>query len=224
MRAATDALPFSQACENNKDPILSVLHRHLGGVRTLLEIGAGTGQHAEFLAGRFPELTWQASDTAHSLPLLRPRLARAGLPDPVALDIDSADWGCGSFDAIFSANVLHIIGAPSVENFFRGLGPHLEPDGLLLVYGPFRYRNAYTSESNAQFDRWLKQRDPVSGIRDFEWVNALAEDAGLTLVEDNAMPANNQLLVWVRAGRRSRPKATLLEARAARQDVETGGS
>ena len=224
MRAATDALPFSQACENNKGPILSVLQRHLGGSRKLLEIGAGTGQHAEFLAGHFPGLNWQASDTAESLPLLRPRLARAGLPDPVALDIDSADWGCGSFDAIFSANVLHIVGAPSVENFFRGLGPHLEPDGLLLIYGPFRYRSAYTSESNAQFDRWLKQRDPVSGIRDFEWVNALAEDAGLTLVEDNAMPANNQLLVWVRAGRRSRPKATLLEARAARQDVETGGS
>ncbi|MCY3688821.1 MAG: DUF938 domain-containing protein [Gammaproteobacteria bacterium] len=191
-----DALPYSQACENNKRPILSVLQRHLDGVRSLLEIGAGTGQHAEFLAGHFPGLRWRASDTAASLPLLRPRVARAGLPEPVALDIDAAEWGCGSFDAIFSANVLHIVGAPSVENFFRGLGPHLNPDGLLLVYGPFRYRNAYTSESNAQFDRWLKQRDPVSGIRDFEWVDALAQEAGLSLVEDNAMPANNQLLVW----------------------------
>ncbi|MCY3564757.1 MAG: DUF938 domain-containing protein [Gammaproteobacteria bacterium] len=191
-----DALPYSQACENNKRPILSVLQWHLDGVRSLLEIGAGTGQHAEFLAGHFPELRWQASDTAASLPLLRPRIERAGLPEPVALDIDAADWGCGSFDAIFSANVLHIVGAPSVENFFRGLGPHLNPDGLLLVYGPFRYRNAYTSESNAQFDRWLKQRDPVSGIRDFEWVDALAQDAGLSLAEDNAMPANNQLLVF----------------------------
>ncbi len=212
-----DALPYSQACENNKRPILSVLRRHLGRVRSLLEIGAGTGQHAEFLAGHFPGLLWQASDTAASLPLLRPRIERAGLPEPVALDIDAADWGCGSFDAIFSANVLHIVGPPSVENLFRGLGPHLNPDGLLLVYGPFRYRNAYTSESNAQFDRWLKQRDPVSGIRDFEWVDALAQQAGLSLVEDSAMPANNQLLVWVNAGRRSRPKATLLEVRTARQ-------
>lgn len=198
-------LPFSQACENNKRPILSVLQRHLGGVRSLLEIGAGTGQHAEFLAGQFPGLTWQASDTAASLSLLRPRIEKAGLPDPDSLDIDEADWGCGSFDAIFSANVLHIVGAPLVENFFRGLGPRLNPEGLLLVYGPFRYRNTYTSESNAQFDRWLKQRDPVSGIRDFEWVNALAQEAGLSLVEDNAMPANNQLLVWQMAKRDRNP-------------------
>ncbi len=190
------ALPFSQACENNKRPILAVLRRHLDGVRSLLEIGAGTGQHAEFLAGQFPGLRWQASDVAANLPLLRPRIARAGLPAPVALDIDEPDWGCGSFDAVFSANMLHIVGANSVENFFRGLGPHLGPGGALLVYGPFRYRNAYTSASNARFDRWLQQRDPASGIRDFEWVNALAEEAGLSLAEDNAMPANNQLLVW----------------------------
>ncbi len=191
-----DALPFSQACENNKRPILSVLQRHLDGAGSLLEIGAGTGQHAEFLATHFPGLNWQASDTRENLPLLRPRITRAGLPEPIALDIDEADWGRGGFDALFCANVLHIVGAPSVENFFRHLGPHFAPGGLLLVYGPFRYRNAYTSESNAQFDRWLKQRDPVSGIRDFEWVNGLAESAGLSLVEDNAMPANNQLLVW----------------------------
>ena len=189
-------LPCSQACENNKRPILSVVRRRLGGVRSLLEIGAGTGQHAEFLAGNFPGLTWQTSDTEAGLALLRPRIARAGLPEPIELDIDDADWGCGSFDAIFSANVLHIIGAPSVQNFFRGLRPHLNSGGLLLVYGPFRYRDAYTSESNARFDRWLKQRDPVSGIRDFEWVDALAKEAGLSLVEDKAMPANNQLLVW----------------------------
>ncbi len=191
-----EALPFSQACENNKGPILSVLQRHLGSARSLLEIGSGTGQHAEFLAGRFPGMSWQASDIAANLPMLRPRIARAGLAEPAALDVDTPDWSCASYDAIFSANVLHIVGRPSVENFFRGLGPHLNPDGLLLIYGPFRYHNAYTSESNARFDHWLKQRDPVSGIRDFEWVDALAEEAGLLLMEDNAMPANNQLLIW----------------------------
>ncbi len=195
-----DALPYSQACENNKRPILSVLRRHLDKAGNLLEIGAGTGQHAEFLSGHFPGLRWQTSDVAENLPLLRLRVARAGLPEPIALDVDEPDWACGGFDAIFSANVLHIIGAPSVENFFRGLRAHLRRDGLLLVYGPFRYRNAYTSESNAQFDLWLKQRDARSGIRDFEWVEALARRAGLYLLEDNAMPANNQMLVWRMGG------------------------
>ncbi|MCY4182702.1 MAG: DUF938 domain-containing protein [Gammaproteobacteria bacterium] len=195
-----DALPYSQACENNKRPILAVLQQHLGDAASLLEIGAGTGQHAEFLAGHFPGLRWQSSDIAANLPALRPRIARAGLPAPIALDVDASAWRCGSHDAIFSANVLHIVGAGSVERFFSGLGAHLNPGGLLLIYGPFRYRNAYTSESNAHFDRWLKQRDAASGIRDFEWVNSLAEAAGLSLVQDHPMPANNQLLVWRMGG------------------------
>ena len=189
-------LPFSQASENNKGPILAVLQQHLGDTGSLLEIGAGTGQHAEHMAGRFPGMSWQTSDTAANLSILRPRVGRAGLPAPIAVDVNAADWNCGRSEAVFCANVLHIIAATSVENFFLGLGSHLLPGGLLLVYGPFRYRNAYTSPSNARFDHWLRQRDPLSGIRDFEWVNRLAEDAALALVEDHAMPANNQLLVW----------------------------
>jgi hypothetical protein len=72
----------------------------------------------------------------------------------------------------------------------------LDGTGTLCVYGPFRYRGAYTSESNANFDRFLKYRDPLSGIRDFEDLSKLAENQGLQLREDYAMPANNQLLVW----------------------------
>ncbi len=189
-------LPFSQACENNKGPILSVIQRHLGLARSLLEIGAGTGQHAEYFAGQFPGLHWQATDIEANLALLRPRLRRTGLAEPLALDIDAGNWPGDRFDAIFSANVLHIVAPSTVENFFRGIGPRLRANGLLLVYGPFRYRGAYTSPSNAEFDRWLKQRDPVSGIRDFEWADSLARSVGLSLLEDNAMPANNQLLVW----------------------------
>ena len=202
-----EALPFSQACENNKRPILSALRRHLANAESLLEIGSGTGQHAEFLSGQLPGLRWQASDIPANLPLLRQRIALNSLPDPIALDVDEPVWRCGTYDAIFSANVLHIVGMQSVESFFRGLGPHLNPAGLLMVYGPFRYHKAYTSESNAHFDYWLKQRDPVSGIRDFEWVNALAEEAGLTLVEDKAMPANNQLLVWRKRSRNDQPRS-----------------
>lgn len=84
----------------------------------------------------------------------------------------------------------------SVENFFPGAAAMLNSGGKLLVYGPFKYQGAFTTPSNAQFDLWLKDRNPVSGVRDFEWVNSLAESEGLSLLEDNAMPANNQLLVW----------------------------
>ena len=68
--------------------------------------------------------------------------------------------------------------------------------GLLVLYGPFNYEGAFTSESNARFDLWLKNRDPQSGIRDFEAVCELAAQQELQLQDDIAMPANNRLLVW----------------------------
>ena len=102
----------------------------------------------------------------------------------------------GIVDTVFSANCLHIVATDSVENFFAGVGMQLRAGGLLMVYGPFKYDGQFTSESNDRFDDWLKERNPQSGIRDFEWVNSLADRAGLDLLEDNPMPANNQLLVW----------------------------
>ena len=86
----------------------------------------------------------------------------------------------------------------NVLHFFQGVGEILAEDGVLCIYGPFRYEGKYTSESNADFDRYLKQRDPLSGIRDFEAVNRLAEEQGLNLLNDYSMPANNQTLVWKR--------------------------
>ncbi|MFN3164687.1 MAG: DUF938 domain-containing protein [Pseudohongiellaceae bacterium] len=194
-------MPFSQACENNKLPILEVLKRHLEtglNRHTLLEIASGTGQHAAFFAAALPFLTWQATETSDNLEILRPRIADAELPNlptPQALDVNG-QWPMGIVDAVFSANSLHIISTRSVENFFMGVGLQLRAGGLLFVYGPFKYDEQFTSESNDRFDDWLKERDPASGIRDFEWVNDLATKAGLDLLEDNPMPANNQLLVW----------------------------
>jgi len=194
-----DSLPYSQASENNKLPILEVLTRHLSGCKSLLEIAGGTGQHAVFFAEHFPDLHWQSSDIPEAVATLDQRLSQAHLPNlpaAIALDVNSATWPCAAVDCIYSANSLHIMSAASVENFFAGVGRHLAATGLLMVYGPFKYDGNFTTESNARFDLWLKDRNPVSGIRDFEWVNSLAAASGMTLVEDNPMPANNQLLVW----------------------------
>lgn len=194
-----DGLPYSQASENNKLAILDVFERYLANRKSLLEIGGGSGQHAVFFAEQFPHLCWQSSDLPVNVSNLNLRINQAQIPNaPSAfgLDVNQPDWNCKEFDVIFSANSLHIMSADSVENFFAGVGRHLEENGLLLVYGPFKYNAEFTSESNARFDLWLKDRDPVSGVRDFEWVSNLAELAGLKIVEDNVMPANNQLLVW----------------------------
>ena len=128
-------------------------------------------------------------------------------PAPLALDVDTGPWprpaaagvGSGSsFDGMFSANTLHIMGWPSVQRFFAGVDTALAPGGTLVVYGPFNYDGRFSSDSNREFDGWLRARDPASGIRDFEAVDALARDIGLALQADVAMPANNRCLVWRR--------------------------
>ena len=176
-----------------------MLKRFLPETKSVLEIAGGTGQHAVYFASAFPHLTWQSSDIPEALATLEPRITRAGLdnlPAPVALDVDGPWPDDRYFDALFSANSLHIMGTDSVLNFFPGAAARLNEHGYLLVYGPFKYNGEFTTESNARFDQWLKARNPISGIRDFEWVDSLAKSAGLDFVEDNSMPANNQLLVW----------------------------
>ncbi len=195
----TNPLPFSQPSENNKQVILDILKRHLATADSLLEIGGGSGQHAVFFAEQFPRLRWQSSDIPSNVDSLNLRIAAAQLPNlpaAFALDVNDAPWNCCQCKAIYTANSLHIMSADSVENFFDGVAGQLQEGGRLMVYGPFRYDGAFTTESNARFDLWLKGRDPLSGIRDFEWVNSLASNAGLQLLEDNAMPANNQFLIW----------------------------
>lgn len=191
--------PFSQACENNKDPILEVLRKALSGIDRVLEIGSGTGQHARYFAQQMPGLRWQATDVAENLPAIeawRDGYAGDNLPAPLELDVRARDWGLSLPQAVFSANSLHIMAWSAVESLFQQLGVLAPPDSLLCVYGPFNYGGEYTSDSNARFDVWLGQQHPDSAIRDFEAVDTLAAQAGYHLQADHGMPANNRLLVW----------------------------
>jgi cyclopropane fatty-acyl-phospholipid synthase-like methyltransferase len=192
--------PYAPACERNREPILAVLHDCFADRRNVLEVGSGTGQHAVHFAAAMPWLSWQCSDRAEHLPGIRLWLDEAGLPNtpaPIELDVNGA-WARRRFDAVFSANTLHIMGWPEVQQFFEGVDAVLATDGVLAAYGPFNYGGEYTSDSNREFDAWLKARDTRSGIRDFEAVDALAREIGLTLMDDVAMPANNRTLVWRR--------------------------
>ncbi len=194
-----DTRPFSQACENNKDPILTVLREELAGVDCVLEIGSGTGQHARYFAEQMPWLRWQATDLAENLPAIeawREDYTGDKLPTPLELDVRSDNWAVSLPGAIFTANSLHIMAWSAVEALFRQLAQLAPAESLLCVYGPFNYGGQYTSDSNARFDSWLGQQHPDSAIRDFEAVNRLAEGAGYRLVADHTMPANNRLIVW----------------------------
>ncbi|MFO7542697.1 MAG: DUF938 domain-containing protein [Thiobacillus sp.] len=200
-RAISLSKPYSESCAQNRTPILSVLREAFADRSYVLEIGSGTGQHAVYFGAELPHLKWQTADVPLHHPGIRQWLDAAALPNvlpPVALDVNQTGWHSGRYDAVFSANTLHIMSWPEVAHFFDGVGAVLAPGGVLAVYGPFNRNGAFTSESNARFDAWLKSRDPASGVRDFEAVDALARAQGLTLQRDVAMPANNCTLVWRR--------------------------
>jgi cyclopropane fatty-acyl-phospholipid synthase-like methyltransferase len=190
--------PFSPASERNQGPILEVLRPHFGACRRVLEIGSGTGQHAAYFARELPSTIWQTSDLESALPGIRLWLDEAALPNlppPLPLDVNG-DWPPRRFDAAFTANTLHIMGWPEVAKLFAGLDAVLEQQAVLAIYGPFNHGGRFTSDSNRAFDEWLKRQSPVSGVRDFEAVDALAKAAGFELIDDHAMPANNRLLIW----------------------------
>lgn len=184
--------PFSEAAERNRDPILAVLKRVFADRKWVLEIGSGTGQHAAYFAPALPHLVWQASDVAANLPDIRQWVRH---PPPIEVDVDRPIPAVPA-DAAFSANTCHIMSWPQVEKMFAGVARLLPAGGVFAVYGPFHYGGKPTSQSNARFDAMLRARDPASGVRDFEAIRALADAHGLELVEDNAMPANNRLLVF----------------------------
>lgn len=192
--------PFAESSEQNKLPILEVLQQWFIRPGTVLEIGSGTGQHAVFFSGQFPHLLWQPSDRAENLAGIRlwwQECAHANLCEVIELDVTQG-WPAMEFDYVFSANTAHIMSWPEVEKMFAGVGQVLKAGGVFCLYGPFNYGGNYTSDSNARFDAWLKERDPRSGIRDFEALQELGEKFRLRQVGDHAMPANNRILAWQR--------------------------
>lgn len=192
--------PFSQACENNKQSILSILEHAFRSHKQVLEIGSGTAQHAVHFAQHLKHLIWQTSELPDNHQGINLWLEQAQLPNilpPLNLDL-AKPWPISDVDAIFTANTLHIISEQLVCRFFTGVSQHLCEGGTLCVYGPFNYDGQYTSSSNAEFDQWLKQRDLQSGIRDIKYIVDLANTANLTLIKDHSMPANNRLLEFIK--------------------------
>ncbi len=193
--------PFAESCAENQRPILEVLRREFATVQRVLEIGSGTGQHAVFFAQQLPHLIWQTSDVAAYHPGIVAWIDGAGLANvqaPLTLDVARDRWPEEMFDGVFSANTVHIMSWSEVEITFAGVGRALTAGGRFCLYGPFNYGGQFTSASNARFDRWLKARDPHSGVRNFEDLERLADAAGMRLAQDYAMPANNRVLVWVK--------------------------
>ncbi len=195
---------FSEAAEKNKTQILLVLQDRLLPNAHVLEIGSGSGQHALHMAAEIKSITWQPTERSEGLPDLAKNLSDCGSPNilkPLMLDLSSERWPNVDTNCVYSANVMHIVKENLGENLIRGVGKNVAEGGLLILYGPYKYGGDFTTQSNAEFDAWLKERDPNSGIRDFEWVADLANQHGLSLQADLSMPANNQMLIFQRLPR-----------------------
>ncbi|WP_376697404.1 DUF938 domain-containing protein [Wenzhouxiangella sp. EGI_FJ10305] len=193
------SLSHSPAAERNRIPTGQVLCRWLAPDARVLEIGSGTGQHAAWFHSLLPELAWQTTDLPENLDAIEARLKEESpaLPAPISLDVMAADdWPEGPWDAVYTANTLHIMPWDHTPALIRAAAECVIPGGLLVVYGPFRDGEEFDAESNRRFDEQLRQRNPDMGLRDVLKVRRMAEDTGWSAEAEIAMPANNRLLIF----------------------------
>ena len=192
---------FSEACNRNQAPILAVLKEVLPDTGRVLEIGSGTGQHAAYFSRSLPDLAWQPSDLAEALPSIEAWREESGTPNlnpPMVIDLLGNNDTPSRVDAIVCINTAHIVAWTGVERLFSIAANILDPKGVLYFYGPYRYPDHALEPSNVAFDRWLKEQNSVSGIRDYAAVESLAESNGFILGGDRSMPSNNRSIWWVR--------------------------
>lgn len=193
--------PFAAATERNSLPILNVIRHEFERASSALEIGSGTGQHAVCFGKALGHLVWQTSELAENHAGIDLWLDEAGLPNvrkPVELDVMTADVSPQSFDAVYSANTAHIMSFPAVVEMFSLAGKALRDDGVFCLYGPFRQDGEFSTQSNADFDNSLRERNSEMGIRDIEALDELGESVGMVRERLYAMPANNCLVIWVK--------------------------
>ncbi len=193
--------PFYAAAEQNREPILAVLAELFDRPGLVLEVGSGSGQHAVHFATNLPHLTWQATDLPEQLPGITRWREIAGLDNmlaPLTLDLADPKWPVAACDEAFSANTAHVLPWRLVEAMLAGIAARLRPGGRFCLYGPFRYGDRHTSESNASFDASLRRRDPRQGVRDALRLEEFGLEVGLVLEGDREMPVNNRLLVFRR--------------------------
>jgi hypothetical protein len=191
--------PYSQACENNKQPILDQLVRCFADSYKVLEIGSGTGQHAVHFAPGLSHLVWQTSDQSHYHSGIQGWLAEFpadNLKAPLPLTIGQDSWPDVGVDGVFTANTTHIMQPSEAKLMMQAVAQKLPKGGAFCQYGPFNIDGQYTSDSNQNFDQHLRN-EGCGGIRDIEELQSWG--LGLDLQERIPMPANNFLLVWIKS-------------------------
>lgn len=193
--------PYALSCDKNSEPILAALKDLVdtSQYKSLLEVGAGTGQHAISMAPSFLDLKWTVSDKKDNhlgISLWLRDFPRSNVLGPIEYEIGKSEFPKQDFDVVFTANTIHILSWELVLKLFDDLSQSLKPKSRFIIYGAFNYNGEFTSESNKKFNEWLQNRDSKSAIRDFETVAKELAARGFHLSEDREMPANNRLLTF----------------------------
>jgi hypothetical protein len=189
------------AAARNREPILAVLRQALPAQGTVLEVAAGSGEHAVWFSAVLPQLAWRPSDrdpaALASIEAWRQAEGGANLLAPIVFDAaDPGTWPAEPVAAVVCINMIHIAPWSAAEGLMAFAGARLPPGGVLLLYGPYFEAEVETAPSNLAFDADLKARNPDWGLRDRAAVEALALANGLSLERRAAMPANNLSLVF----------------------------
>lgn len=194
--------PYSQACENNKGPILRGLKKAFANVHNVLEVGSGTGQHAVHFAPNLAHLQWHCSDVEDyhdGINQWIDEFPSENLYRPFTLKLARDEWVSVSpntlqpFDGIYTANTAHIMLEHEIKSLMHLVAQNLPKKGVFCQYGPFIVDGKFTSESNHEFHEKLIANGR-GGYRDIEQLASWAPQ--LTLSEKIDMPANNMMLVW----------------------------
>lgn len=191
------------AALRNRAPILDVLRRLLAPEARVLEVASGTGQHAAFFTENMPGWIWQPTEVddanLSSIEAYRAEAGRRNFLPASRLDASGTDWPRARYDAVFSANMVHIAPWSVASGLLAGAADALEPAGVLILYGPFRFSGAFTAESNAAFDARLRSENPAWGVRDVDDLRREAVARGFDTPGILSMPANNHVLVFPRS-------------------------
>ena len=186
--------------DRNKGPIVDVLRRVLPDVGIVLEIGSGTGQHITHFAREFPGVQWQPSDydqvAVASIESYRRESRLPNVREPLLLEVRKRTWGHGLLDAVLAIDLVHVTSWSVCEGLFDGARRHLKPNGVLVMYGPFKQEGGFSSPENAGLDAALRARNPDWGLRDLEAVAALGVVRGLLVEQVVDMPAHNLAVVF----------------------------
>ncbi|MXO51190.1 DUF938 domain-containing protein [Erythrobacter gaetbuli] len=188
------------ATARNSAPLADVLARELPQTGLVLEIASGSGEHAVFMARRFPALEWQPSDVdtdaLASIDAWSQEAGAGNIRQAIAIDATVPEWPVQHADAVVCVNMIHISPYAATEGLFAGAGKLLSKGQSLILYGPFIETGVGTAPSNLAFDADLKARNAAWGLREVEALDELAQLNGLVRTARHEMPANNLTLVY----------------------------